>query len=124
VTCERDPCEDRTSLALPLWSHCNAATCSAFTNHVPLLAIGLGACSDARRPRRRAHDRRQRRVRAFAAFTPLPGSAACVAPPAAHADFATCQPLIVSGNLTQRIILDQIRDFTPVAEAAATFPTC
>ncbi len=89
---------------------------------VPLLAIGLGACSDVADRAVAPTIAGNAASGAFAAFTPLPGSAACVAPPAAHADFATYQPLIVSGNLTQRIILDQITDFTPVAGSGGDLP--
>lgn len=93
-----------------------------FRSTVPLLALGLGACADvadrAVAPAITAHAS----AGVLAAFTPLPGSAACVTPPALHADFATYEPLVLSGNLTQRIVNDQVTHFTPVAGSGGDLP--
>lgn len=61
-------------------------------------------------------------ARAFASFDPIRGTAACVAPPATTAEFATYQPFVVPQGYTQRIVATELADFAPVAGASADNP--
>lgn len=89
---------------------------------LPLLAVGLTACSSASDRAVAPALVSDASTFASATFVPLPGSAQCVAPPANYADFATYQPLDLSAGLTARITLDQVTDFTPVAGSGGDVP--
>jgi hypothetical protein len=89
---------------------------------LPLLAVGLTACSDVADRAVAPALVSDASTFASAAFVPLPGSAQCVAPPSNYADFGTYQPLDVSGQLSVRIVQDQITDFTPVAGSGGDLP--
>lgn len=58
----------------------------------------------------------------FEDFTPIPGSAACVAPPATLGGFATYQPFLLPDGYSQSILATQIADFGPVAGTSGDLP--
>ena len=58
----------------------------------------------------------------FANFEPLAGPAACVAPPASLAGFATYQPFVLPAGYQQTILADEAGDFGPVAGSGANLP--
>ena len=58
----------------------------------------------------------------FEDFTPISGSAACVAPPALIGGFGTYQPFILPEGYSQTILATEIADFFPVAGASGDVP--
>lgn len=89
---------------------------------LPLLAAGLAACSGVSDRATAPALVADASTFASSSFVPLPGSAQCVDPPSSYADFATYQPLGLSGQLSQRIVNDQVTRFTPVAGAGGDLP--
>jgi hypothetical protein len=61
-------------------------------------------------------------VNQFGTFDPLVASASCVAPPSTQAGFATYEPFVLAAGYAQRIIADEISDFSPVAGTGANLP--
>lgn len=58
----------------------------------------------------------------FEDFTPIAGSAACVAPPPSVAGFATYQPFVLPAGYTQSILATELADFAPVAGTSGDVP--
>ena len=58
----------------------------------------------------------------FANFDALANQAACVAPPATLAGFATYQPFNLPAGYSQTIVSDEVTDFAPVAGSGADLP--
>jgi hypothetical protein len=58
----------------------------------------------------------------FEDFTPISGSAACVAPPSTIGGFGTYQPFLLPEGHSQTILATQIGDFGPVAGTGADLP--
>jgi uncharacterized protein len=58
----------------------------------------------------------------FEDFTPISGSAVCVAPPSTAAGFASYQPFVLPSGFKQTILATEIADFRPVAGAGADLP--
>lgn len=98
------------------------ATASAVT-----LVLGLAACQEPGLEPSLATDQNALapsfyRTASFEQFTPIAGSAACVAPPSLLADFATYQPLVLPQGFAQRILADEIGGFRPVAGSGGDLP--
>lgn len=58
----------------------------------------------------------------FEDFTPISGSAACVAPPSTQAGFASYQPFVLPSGYKQTILATEIEDFRPVAGLGGDLP--
>jgi len=58
----------------------------------------------------------------FEDFTPIAGSATCVAPPSTAAGFASYQPFVLPEGFSQMILATEIDDFRPVAGSGADLP--
>jgi hypothetical protein len=90
-----------------------------------LTALSVGACQD--QPTTPTHQtlpgpNMSASANQFANFEPLSGPAACLAPPATLAGFATYQPFVLPAGYTQRILADEVGDFLPVAGSGANLP--
>lgn len=58
----------------------------------------------------------------FEDFTPLGSEAACTAPPATLAGFATYEPFVLPAGFAQRIVATELADWVPVAGPGADLP--
>ena len=58
----------------------------------------------------------------FEDFTPIAGSAACVAPPSTVEGFASYQPFVLPSGYRQTILATEIADFRPVAGLGGDLP--
>jgi hypothetical protein len=58
----------------------------------------------------------------FEDFTPIPGSASCVAPPSTAEGFVSYQPFVLPDGYKQTILATELADFRPVAGLGGDLP--